>query len=180
MNGVREKMTKDRRSSGQTVAGKKKVTDWDSMFSQSYDPDDDVLEDKLFNSLEKSFEEVDDEMHPAFSRGINDWEVNEETGRLLKTRDLLKQQYEEACAAADELGVDGTEKLSTSLLDFQRWCRSERKRRGVLGVEDENGGKSGSFVAMTDARCRGTKDRVFNTHSMRGGEREVCQKTGKR
>ena len=102
--------------------------------------------------------------------------MNEETGRLLKTRDLLKQQYEEACAAADELGVDGTEKLSTSLLDFQRWCRSEQKRRGVLGVEDENGEKSGSFVAMTDTRYRGTKDRVFNTHLMRGGKGRCAKK----
>ena len=109
-------------------------TSWDSMFSQTYDPDDELMADELLQSLQRSLEGVDSGYEGnKFNPSLNDWQVENEVRRNLCTRDLLKQQWEEVCAAADEVGCEGTEKLSLTMRQFQGWCLQQQAKRAKVG-----------------------------------------------
>ena len=82
------------------------------MFSQSFNPEGMIVENEPFNPLERSFEDVNDVSAAKFSTDINAQDVEKETTKNNQTRELLKQQIEELCAATDELGIDGAKVFS--------------------------------------------------------------------
>ena len=83
----------------------------------------------------------------------------------------MKQQIEESCAAADELGLDGAKAFLHAMSQFQNWCRGERAKRGLCNVTEEEEGVD-ACVPMTNARYRGSSHCIFNTHKMADGGRK--------
>ena len=171
MDKVMEDMTNNEAPLANTKTDTRRATTWDAMFSQSYDPEGSIVKDELFDSLLKSFDDVPDLTDATFSTSIEDWDVDKETRKNVRTRDLLKQQIEESCAAADELGLDGTKAFSHAMSQFQNWCRGERAKRGLCSVTEEED-REGACVPMTDTRFRGSTQRIFNTHKMVDGGRK--------
>ena len=93
-----------------------------------------------------------------FSNSINDTDLPESVAARLNTRDILKQKIEDCCAAADNVGEEGT-KESGQLLDlFQEWCAGN-----AIKTDD---GADGKNIPMTKSEYRGSAKIIFNTHHM--------------
>ena len=80
----------------------------------------------------------------------------------VRTRDLLKQLWEESCYEADNLGDDGVKKLEENLLNFRLWSNDQSK---VTSSNDADEGV-GRIVPMTQGRFKGTAKRIHNTFHM--------------
>ncbi len=99
-----------------------------------------------------------DVTNDKFSDSIYDTEFPEKVLERLNTRDMLKQKNEDCCAAADNVGVDGTRELGHLLENFQQWCA---RKDDVSNVDS-----AAKYVPMMKSNYKGTTKRVFNTHHM--------------
>ena len=80
-------------------------------FSQSYEPYQLSIdeEEELFVHLANTISDMTtDVTKDKFSDSIYDTEFPEIVAERLNTKDILKQKFEDFCAAADNVGADGT------------------------------------------------------------------------
>ena len=77
------------------------------------------------------------------------------------TRDILKQQWEEACDMADNIGEEGTRELEECVAAFRSYCNQGQQQTG----ENDEIGRC-KYVPMTQGKYQGSQKRVYNTHHM--------------
>ena len=93
-----------------------------------------------------------------FSDSITDSDLPQTVSARLNTRDIMKQKIEDCCAAADDIGHNGTRQFGKMMDDFQLWCAENNKKKSEI--------KDSGIVTMTKGKYKGTAKRVYNTHHM--------------
>ena len=110
------------------------------------------LQTGMYNTTEK-----------LFSESLDDTTFPPETMQSLRTRDMLKQKWEESCALADQVGPEQRFVLSNLLDKFQQDCHDVMNRDTNIATTNDQGEKP-KHVGMAGAKYTGAQKRVNITH----------------
>ena len=142
---------------------------FDGSHTQTYTPssgdeNDEIMEENMFAEERDYFYGLTEETTELiFDESINNSDLPASMSAGIHTRDKLKQPWEEACALADNLGIEAATKLEMALKKFSAFCND--KNSMVTNVDDD---RDGVIVPATGARYKGTAKRIYNTHHMPG------------
>ena len=172
---------------------------FDSMKTNTYSPvssDRDDMFDLLDKQVKTFNAKTSMSYESVFEMSVNNSDLPIELQGSAKTRELLKQKWEEACEMADNLGSDATRELEQCLQRFETYCNIQSSTEvsvDVVGGEkselvDVVGGektkscststtvsdvdssnninKKRKYVPMTKGKYTGTEERHFNTYHM--------------
>jgi len=141
---------------------------FEQMVSQTYRPPANLDEDAeydLFDEQIKSFNASTSEAcESAFDTLLNDSDLPALAKGGVRTRDLLKQQWEEACDMADTMGEEATKEPEECVSAFRTYCNIV-SRGECPRVETGEFGRR-KYVPMTQGKYQGNQERVYNTHHM--------------
>ena len=145
------------------VDGMVSTTHSQDSYDMDTDPNDDVDENFFEERRQALFKSISHTCEQMFDVSISNSALPESARSGVRTRDALKQPWEEACDAADGIGWEATRKLESMLDDFREWCNVTRS---VNEQGNSQGSGSRRAIPMTQGKYTGTADRVYNTHHM--------------
>ena len=140
---------------------------FDGAHSQTYTPsygneNDEIMEDKMYAKEREYFYGLTQEnTELIFDESINNSNLPTSMSRGILTRNKLKQPWEEACALADNLGIEAATELEMALKKFSKFCND---KSSMIRNNDED--RDGVIVPATGAKYKGTATRIMNTHHM--------------
>jgi len=141
---------------------------FDQMVTQTYTPPGGLDEDgeyDLFDEQIRTFNAGTTEASETmFDCSINNSSLPEAAKAGVRTRDLLKQQWEEACEMADNLGEDAVKELEECVAAFRTFCNITSRGESPTAEVDSKGRRR--YVPMTQGKYQGSTKRVYNTHNM--------------
>ena len=162
---------------------------FDSMKTNTYSPessDSDDMFDLLSDQINTFNAKTSMSYESVFELSVNNSDLPMEMEGSVKTRELLKQKWEEACEMADNLGSDATRELEQCLNRFETYCNIKSSTDMAIDEEvgsadgpavgvsaasvvsnvDDSNKKRRVVVPMTKGKYTGTQERHFNTHHM--------------
>ena len=138
---------------------------FENMVSHIYAPPTDLDNDAeydLFNEQIEAFNSSTTAASEArFDISMNNSKLPSSAKGGARTRDILKQQWEEACDMADNIGEEGTRELEECVAAFRSYCNQGQQQTG----ENDEIGRC-KYVPMTQGKYQGSQKRVYNTHHM--------------
>ena len=144
-----------------------KLDKFDGCHTQTYTPsagdeNEDIMQEKMFAEERDYFYGMTEESTELiFDESINNSDLPKSMSAGISTRDKLKQPWEEACALADNIGVEAATELEMTLKRFSAFCNEKNHT-----VTNDGDDCDGVIVPATGARYKGTRRRIFNTHHM--------------
>jgi len=139
---------------------------FDSSHTQTYNPAEDCTiddnDEEFLNDRNYFYGLTQESTELVFNESINNAEIPLSMAGGMRTRDKLKQAWEEACANADDIGLSAVTELELSLKRFSTFC-NEKMHDSSDNEEDDSVGR---VVPMTQAKYKGREKRIYNTHHM--------------
>ena len=139
---------------------------FDSSRTQTYKPTEDGCiddnDEEFMNDRNYFYGLTQESTELVFNESINNVDIPFLMAGGMRTRDKLKQAWEEACANADDIELSAVTELELSLKRFSTFCNEIMH----VSSDNEEDDSVGRVVPMTQAKYKGGEKRIYNTHHM--------------